>query len=174
MTNGWTRTLSSPCLIRRISLDGKKSETRILITGGAGFIGGCLVRQWIANEEEYVVNLDKLTYAGNLTSLASVTDHERYSFVHGDIGDINLTRELLQRHQPTAIHMRSLITQHHKLTVYRDQDYGELYDLEQDPGELKNHWSDPAYAQRKSELLRHFINAELKREPTPMPRISSA
>lgn len=75
----------------------------ILITGGAGFIGGCLVRQWIANEEEYVVNLDKLTYAGNLTSLASVTDHERYSFVHGDIGDINLTRELLQRHQPTAI-----------------------------------------------------------------------
>ena len=78
------------------------------------------------------------------------------------------------RHQLTAIHMRSLITQHHKLTVYRDQDYGELYDLQQDPGELKNHWVNPAYAPRKSELLRHFINAELKRESTPMPRISSA
>ena len=75
----------------------------ILITGGAGFIGCCLVRQWIAYEDDYVVNLDKLTYAGNLTSLASVADHERYSFVHGDIGDINLTRELLQRHQPQAI-----------------------------------------------------------------------
>src|SRR5690606_6971953 len=50
------------------------------------------------------------------------------------------------RHQPTVIHMRSFVTERYKLTVYRDRDYGELYDFQTDPGELKSRWSDPAYA----------------------------
>ena len=59
----------------------------ILVTGGAGFIGGEFVRQWIAEERSAVVNLDKLTYAGNLESLADVADDPRHIFIQGDIGD---------------------------------------------------------------------------------------
>jgi len=75
----------------------------ILVTGGAGFIGGCFVRQILAEEEVRVVNLDKLTYAGNLDSLASVTDRPSHVFVHGDIGDRKLVDKLLQEYRPTWI-----------------------------------------------------------------------
>jgi dTDP-glucose 4,6-dehydratase len=75
----------------------------ILVTGGAGFIGGCFVRQWIAEEKSTLVNLDKLTYAGNLDSLEAVADNPRYGFVHGDIGDRSLVASLLAEHRPSAI-----------------------------------------------------------------------
>jgi dTDP-glucose 4,6-dehydratase len=75
----------------------------ILVTGGAGFIGGEFVRQWAAEEPSAVVNLDKLTYAGNLDSLASVASHPRHLFVQGDIGDASLVRSLLAAHRPRAI-----------------------------------------------------------------------
>lgn len=75
----------------------------ILVTGGAGFIGSNFILQWMQNETAPVVNLDKLTYAGNLTNLESVSSGPRYSFVQGDICDRELVRELLQRHQPRAI-----------------------------------------------------------------------
>ncbi|EAA3799477.1 dTDP-glucose 4,6-dehydratase, partial [Salmonella enterica subsp. enterica] len=58
---------------------------RILITGGAGFIGSALIRHLIRNTEHEVLNLDKLTYAGNLESLASVADSPRYRFLQADI-----------------------------------------------------------------------------------------
>ena len=61
-----------------------------------------------------------------------------------------------------------------KITVYRDQPYGELFDLQADPGETCNLWNDPGSARLKSELLQRFLNAELKREPTRMPRIAHA
>lgn len=75
----------------------------ILVTGGAGFIGGCFVRQWIAEETGRVVNLDKLTYAGNLDSLDSVSDDPRHLFVQGDIGDRAQVASLLAEHRPVAI-----------------------------------------------------------------------
>jgi dTDP-glucose 4,6-dehydratase len=76
----------------------------ILVTGGAGFIGSAFVRRTIAERPEVrVVNLDALTYAGNLDSLASVSDNPRHVFVEGDIADQQLVGELLVRHQPTAI-----------------------------------------------------------------------
>jgi len=75
----------------------------ILITGGAGFIGGGFVRQILAEERVRVVNLDKLTYAGNLDSLASVADNPAHVFVHGDIGDRALVDKLLQQYRPTWI-----------------------------------------------------------------------
>ena len=75
----------------------------ILVTGGAGFIGSCFVRQWIAEEGDAVVNLDALTYAGNLDSLEAVDDNPRYLFVHGDIGDSQLTARLLAEHRPRAV-----------------------------------------------------------------------
>ena len=75
----------------------------ILVTGGAGFIGGCFVRQWIAEESSRLVNLDKLTYAGNLDSLEAVTDSPRYVFVSGDIGDRAQVAGLLAEYRPTAV-----------------------------------------------------------------------
>ncbi len=75
----------------------------ILVTGGAGFIGGEFVRQWIAEEGSAVVNLDKLTYAGNLDSLAGIASDPRHLFVKGDIGDTEAVRSLLEQHRPRAI-----------------------------------------------------------------------
>lgn len=76
----------------------------ILVTGGAGFIGGNFVLDWLANPNaEEIVNLDKLTYAGNLTTLNSLEKDSRHVFVHGDIGDKELVTKLLQQYQPRAI-----------------------------------------------------------------------
>ena len=75
----------------------------ILVTGGAGFIGSNFVLDWLAQGQEPVVNLDKLTYAGNLANLASVQDDPRHLFVQGDIGDSALVERLLAEHRPRAI-----------------------------------------------------------------------
>jgi dTDP-glucose 4,6-dehydratase len=75
----------------------------VLITGGAGFIGANFVLDWVANTSEKIVNLDKLTYAGNLESLASLKTHPQHVFVQGDIGDANLVSQLLAEHQPRAV-----------------------------------------------------------------------
>ncbi|MDC7698650.1 dTDP-glucose 4,6-dehydratase [Vogesella indigofera] len=75
----------------------------ILVTGGAGFIGGNFVLDWLAGSDEPVVNLDKLSYAGNLQTLASLQGDDRHRFVHGDIGDRELLGRLLAEHQPRAV-----------------------------------------------------------------------
>ncbi|HQY94013.1 MAG TPA: sulfatase-like hydrolase/transferase [Caldilinea sp.] len=78
------------------------------------------------------------------------------------------------RHNPTTVHLRTLITDRYKITVYRNAKYGELFDLESDPDERCNRWDDPAYAAVKSELLLKFVQAEIQREPTRMPRVAGA
>ncbi|MCX7078846.1 MAG: dTDP-glucose 4,6-dehydratase [Pseudomonas sp.] len=75
----------------------------ILVTGGAGFIGANFVLDWLAQSDEPVINLDKLTYAGNLDNLNSLAGDTRHVFVHGDIGDSALVARLLTEHQPRAI-----------------------------------------------------------------------
>ncbi|MBS0320275.1 MAG: GDP-mannose 4,6-dehydratase, partial [Proteobacteria bacterium] len=75
----------------------------ILVTGGSGFIGSNFVLDWLAGGGEPVVNLDKLTYAGNAANLAAVAGDARYHFVHGDIGDRALVRSLLDTHVPRAV-----------------------------------------------------------------------
>jgi dTDP-glucose 4,6-dehydratase len=75
----------------------------ILVTGGAGFIGSNFVLDWLAQAGEPVVNLDKLTYAGNLANLAGVRDDERHRFVRGDICDGELIARMLHEHQPRAV-----------------------------------------------------------------------
>jgi dTDP-glucose 4,6-dehydratase len=75
----------------------------ILVTGGAGFIGANFVLDWIAQSDEPVVNLDKLTYAGNLETLASLKNNAKHIFVQGDIGDSALLDRLLAEHKPRAI-----------------------------------------------------------------------
>jgi dTDP-glucose 4,6-dehydratase len=76
---------------------------RFLVTGGAGFIGSAFVRMLAADGESVVVNLDKLTYAGNLENLASVAAGPRYRFVHGDICDAALVRATLEEAKPDVI-----------------------------------------------------------------------
>lgn len=75
----------------------------ILVTGGAGFIGSNFVMDWLAQSDEPVLNLDKLTYAGNLQNLASLEGDSRHVFVQGDIGDKALVSSLLQQYRPRAI-----------------------------------------------------------------------
>ena len=78
-------------------------EKTILVTGGSGFIGSNFILQWIEQEGTPVVNLDKLTYAGNPRNLLSVSSDPRYGFTHGDVCDRDLLRSLLQSHKPRAV-----------------------------------------------------------------------
>jgi dTDP-glucose 4,6-dehydratase len=75
----------------------------ILVTGGAGFIGSNFVLDWLAHSDEPVVNLDLLTYAGNLENLASIQSDPRHHFIRGDIGDRSLLNQLLNQYQPRAV-----------------------------------------------------------------------
>src|SRR5260370_20408309 len=74
----------------------------ILVTGGAGFIGSNFILQKMERDTSSIVNLDKLTYAGNLRNLESIAGDRRYEFVHGGIGDRELVHRLLNHHQPRA------------------------------------------------------------------------
>ena len=76
---------------------------RIIVTGGAGFIGSALVRRLIRETEHEVLNFDKLTYAGVLTSLAEVQESNRYRFVRGDIADAGAVRQAIDNFQPDLI-----------------------------------------------------------------------
>jgi len=78
-------------------------ERATLVTGGAGFIGSNFLLRWMEREGTPVINLDKLTYAGNLRNLESIASDSRYEFVHGDINDRDLVRRLLNERQPRAI-----------------------------------------------------------------------
>lgn len=75
----------------------------ILVTGGAGFIGANFVLDWLAHHDEPVINVDKLTYAGNLENLASLQGDARHIFVQADIGDSAVIGQLLAEHQPRAV-----------------------------------------------------------------------
>jgi len=79
------------------------TQTSIIVTGGAGFIGANFVRQWIAHESSTLINLDKLTYAGNLASLSAVESNPKYVFARADIGDFNAVSALLAQRQPFAV-----------------------------------------------------------------------
>lgn len=78
------------------------------------------------------------------------------------------------RHQPSAVHLRTYIDQQYKLTVYRGREFGELFDLKADPGEARNRWNDADYKELKADLMHRFLIAEMEREATRMPRIAGA
>jgi len=76
---------------------------KYLVTGGAGFIGGAFVRLMLGSSDTHIVNLDKLTYAGNLENLASIAENPHYRFVHGDICDAKLVNKLVEEERPDAL-----------------------------------------------------------------------
>jgi FlaA1/EpsC-like NDP-sugar epimerase len=79
------------------------SSMTLLVTGAAGFIGANFALDWLASSQEPIINLDKLTYAGNLETLSSLQGDARHVFVQGDIGDAELVNRLLAEHQPRAV-----------------------------------------------------------------------
>ena len=78
------------------------------------------------------------------------------------------------RHEPTTIHQKTYVDERYKITVYYNQTYGEIFDLQEDPGELRNLWDEPGYEKLKCELLLKYIWGELGKESMPMPRIHHA
>ncbi|MDR6551110.1 sulfatase-like hydrolase/transferase [Paenibacillus qinlingensis] len=78
------------------------------------------------------------------------------------------------RHEKTTIHQKTYVNDRYKLTVYYNQTYGELFDLQEDPGEIRNLWDEPAFKELKADLLLAYIWAELGKEPVAMPRIWGA
>ena len=78
------------------------------------------------------------------------------------------------QHQPTTMNLRTFVENRYKLTVHYNRDYGELYDLKEDPREMINLWDNPEYQKIKSDLLLRFLYGEMAKAPLPMPRISGA
>jgi uncharacterized sulfatase len=78
------------------------------------------------------------------------------------------------RHQPTKIFHKTCVDNRYKITIYYDNNYGELFDLQKDPGEICNLWNNPEYSQLKQELLLKYIHAEMAKEPLWMPRVCGA
>ena len=96
--------LNGPCITDNQKIfDTARVSDMILVTGGAGFIGSNFVLDWLAQSGEAIVNLDKLTYAGNLENLASLQDNTNHIFVQGDLGDSALVAQLLAQHRPRAV-----------------------------------------------------------------------
>lgn len=80
-----------------------KNNKKILVTGGAGFIGSALIRQLVTETNSIVINIDKLTYAGNLASLSEIENSQRYHFEHNDICDVAAMSDIFSRHRPDAV-----------------------------------------------------------------------
>ena len=92
-------------------------------------------------------------------------------------GEVDRARDHVlveNRHEPTTVHVKTYIDERHKLTVYYRRPYGELYDLQEDPGEVRNLWDEPGAAELKQRLIRQLLDAEMGKEPLWMPRVAGA
>ena len=134
----------------------------ILVTGAAGFIGANFVLDWLAGGAEPVVNLDKLTYAGNLETLAPLQGDARHVFVQGDIGDVALVSSLLARHQPRAV-INFAAESHVDRSIHSPEDFiqtnivGTFRLLEA----VRTYWSSLPTAEKTAFRLLHISTDEV-------------
>ena len=134
----------------------------ILVTGCAGFIGSNFVHTWLANRDEPIVNLDKLTYAGNLENLAALEGDARHIFVHGDIGDRELVGQLLATHRPRAV-LNFAAESHVDRSIHGPGEFiqtnvvGTFNLLES----VRAYWSDLPAAERESFRFLHVSTDEV-------------
>jgi dTDP-glucose 4,6-dehydratase len=134
----------------------------ILVTGGAGFIGANFILDWLRLNDEPVINLDKLTYAGNMESLASVANDPRHVFVHGDIGDRVLVGRLLAEHRPRAI-VNFAAESHVDRSIHGPEDFiqtnvvGTFHLLEA----ARGHWTALADAEKAAFRFLHVSTDEV-------------
>jgi dTDP-glucose 4,6-dehydratase len=134
----------------------------ILVTGGAGFIGANFVLDWLAQHDEPVVNLDKLTYAGNLETLASLHGDARHVFVQGDIGDAALVARLLAEHRPRAV-VNFAAESHVDRSIHGPEDFiqtnivGTFHLLEA----VRAYWGGLQGAEREAFRLLHVSTDEV-------------
>ena len=144
----------------------------ILVTGGAGFIGANFILDWLAQQDEPVLNLDKLTYAGNLENLASLQGDARHIFVAGDIGDRALVAKLLAEHRPRAL-INFAAESHVDRSIHGPEDFiqtnivGTFHLLE----EVRAHWNALAEGEKAAFRFLHVSTDEvygsLGREDAP-------
>ena len=119
-------------------------------------------------------------YAPTLLSLAgldiprSMTGVDQRGVWQGEQSEARDHILVENRHQPTTIHVKTYVNERYKLTVYYQHDYGELFDLHEDPNELNNLWQSPAHLGLKADLLMNLLHAEMGKEPLSMPRIWGA
>lgn len=134
----------------------------ILVTGGAGFIGANFILDWLRANDEPVLNLDKLTYAGNLENLASLKGDPRYVFVQGDIGDRALVSRLLSQHRPRAI-VNFAAESHVDRSIHGPEDFiqtnviGTFHLLE----ETRGHWTGLPEAEKTAFRFLHVSTDEV-------------
>jgi dTDP-glucose 4,6-dehydratase len=134
----------------------------ILVTGGAGFIGANFVLDWLKLHHEPVLNLDKLTYAGNLENLTSLQGDARHIFVQGDIGDRELVGKLLAEHQPRAI-VNFAAESHVDRSIHGPEDFiqtnivGTFHLLE----EVRGYWNNRAEAEQAAFRFLHVSTDEV-------------
>jgi dTDP-glucose 4,6-dehydratase len=134
----------------------------IIVTGGAGFIGANFVIDWLKLNHEPVLNLDKLTYAGNLENLASVQGDARYLFAQGDIGDRALVGKMLAEHRPRAI-INFAAESHVDRSIHGPEDFiqtnivGTFNLLE----EVRGYWNGLGEAERSTFRFLHVSTDEV-------------
>lgn len=134
----------------------------IVITGGAGFIGSNFVLDWLGERDEPIINLDILTYAGNLQSLASLENNDNYTFIQGDIGDRNLVRSLLNEHKPRAI-LNFAAESHVDRSIHGPEDFiltnvnGTFHLID----EVKQYWTELPEDQKTSFRFLHVSTDEV-------------
>ncbi len=134
----------------------------ILVTGGAGFIGSNFVLDWLAQSDEPVLNLDKLTYAGNRRNLTSLDGDARHVFVRGDIGDTGLVARLLAEHRPRAV-VHFAAESHVDRSIHGAEDFiqtnimGTFRLLEA----VRGHWLDLQEAERAAFRFLHVSTDEV-------------
>ncbi len=140
----------------------------LLVTGGAGFIGSNFVHHWLGQSDETLVNLDALTYAGNLGNLARWAGDARHVFVKGDIGDRALVDQLLQTHRPRAV-INFAAESHVDRSIHGPADFiqtnvvGTFHLLEA----ARAHWMGLADSDRQSFRFLHVSTDEVYGSLTP-------